>query len=262
LGNILATIIIPVFGNYVFYWEVYSGAALEWPDTYSWQVALVDHGWAYKLVGALASVEICCLVLFILLHSQRIGLSGDIRGIAGLMDLLEEFYAASLKLPSSSDSWSLSKMEEKFASSEFRLIKGKLKVTKVVEGPRSVTSNFYSSDSGKAISRVTQRVTKRCEWLSPIIEFFDGGSNFFPFRRIVFPIWLVLLFLLMLAAGWITASLNKNAKDQEWNYGIPLDPTVYLIVGIFVQVSLHLCPFYRAVSPWAQLTTVSSQSST
>jgi hypothetical protein len=163
LGNILATIIIPVFGNYVFYWEVYSGAALEWPDTYSWQVALVDHGWAYKLVGALASVEICCLVLFILLHSQRIGLSGDIRGIAGLMDLLEEFYAASLKLPSSSDSWSLSKMEEKFASSEFRLIKGKLKVTKVVEGPRSVTSNFYSSDLGKAISRVTQRVIKRCE---------------------------------------------------------------------------------------------------
>ncbi|KAH6630958.1 hypothetical protein B0J18DRAFT_116928 [Chaetomium sp. MPI-SDFR-AT-0129] len=39
----------------------------------------------------------------------------------------------------------------------------------------------------------------------------------------------------MLAVGWITASLNKNAQDVEWNYSIPIDPSIYLIVGIFVQ---------------------------
>ncbi|OKO99077.1 hypothetical protein PENSUB_8463 [Penicillium subrubescens] len=114
-------------GTTVFCWEVYSGAALDWPDTYSWQVALVEHGWAYKLIGALAVAENCCLVLFILIHSQKTGLSGGVRGIAGLVDLLEEFDAASLKLPSSSSSLSLSKIEEKFASSEFHLIDGKLK---------------------------------------------------------------------------------------------------------------------------------------
>ena len=43
----------------------------------------------------------------------------------------------------------------------------------------------------------------------------------------------------MFAVGWITASLNKNDKDKGWNYGIPIDANMYLVVGIFVQVSLQ-----------------------
>lgn len=76
----------------------------------------------------------------------------------------------------------------------------------------------------------------------------NDGSNVFPFRRLVFFTWLVSILLLMLAAGWITASLNKNDKDEEWNYSIPVDPDVYLIVGIFVQVSLQSTPLCTTLS--------------
>ena len=50
IGSVLATIVVPIFQNYVFHREIYDGALLNWPDDpYSWQVALVDETWTYRL---------------------------------------------------------------------------------------------------------------------------------------------------------------------------------------------------------------------
>lgn len=263
LGSVLATIVVPVFSNYVFYWEVYDGAALDWPATYSWQVALVDYDWAYKLVGALAAATVCCVVLFLLLPSQKTGLSRDIRGIADLVYLLERTDASGFGLPLGSSSRSLSEIEGLFSTSQFYLIQDNNE--RRLERTTRAVSASNSSWLGMTILPVTQHkiTTVIRKWLRPLTEFckvtvktssratqkmVNDESNFFPFRRLVFFTWLVSLLLLMLAAGWITASLNKNDKDEEWNYSIPVDPNVYLIVGILVQVSLQLTPLCTALS--------------
>lgn len=263
LGSVLATIVVPVFSNYVFYWEVYDGAALDWPATYSWQVALVDYDWAYKLVGTLAAATVCCVVLFFLLPSQKTGLSRDIRGIADLVYLLERTDASGFGLPLGSSSRSLSEIEGLFSTSQFYLIQDNNEPR--LERTTRAVSASDSSCLGMTILPVTQHkiTTVIRKWLRPLTEFckvtvktssratqkmVNDGSNFFPFRRLVFFTWLVSLLLLMLAAGWITASLNKNDKDEEWNYSIPVDPNVYLIVGILVQVSLQSTPLCTALS--------------
>ncbi len=259
LGSVLATIVIPVFANYVFYWEVYNGAALDWPGTYSWQVALVDHGWAYRLIGALAAAQVCCVVLFFLLPSQKTGLSRDMRGLSDLSYLLEKIDAIrGLGLPPDSSNQSASAIEELFAASHFRLVcdNDERRLVKVTQTARASHPTWFN----RALIQGTRhkRVTMVRKWICRRSKFGKLGraitssqavqtmigdrGNFFPFRRLVFLTWFISLFVLMFAAGWITASLNKNAKDEEWNYGIPIDPNIYLIAGIFVQVSLGCLP--------------------
>ncbi|CAG9982471.1 unnamed protein product [Clonostachys byssicola] len=211
VGSVLATIVIPVLANYLFYWELYSGAALDWPDIYSWQVALVDRDWAYILAGTLAAANLCCVVLCFMLPSLETGLSRDVRGLADLVYLLEGSEASDFALPAND--------ADHTASSQ------------------SLAVKFVKEIFPKSLHPT---ITKMGKWLRIIIGaikvVFNGvsgsSSKFLVFRRLLYLIWLLILFLFMFAQGWITASLNKNAKDTRWNYGIPIDPNVYLIVGI------------------------------
>jgi Protein of unknown function (DUF3433) len=232
LGYVLATIIIPVFQNYAFFWAVYDGAALDWPATYSWQVALVDSTWAYLLMAALAAAWCCGALLMILLWKQETGLSGDIRGIAGLLSLLgsQTDVRKNFGFLFDESCRQTHSQVELFKSEHFCLTRQQGQGRNHARLERVTVARSAASPTRKKTS-----ILRNCYDI--LHNYVDNYGHFFPFRPEVFTLWLVLLFLLMSATGWITASLNRNADDAEWNYSIPIDPNVYLIVGVFIQVA-------------------------
>ncbi|KAF2647216.1 hypothetical protein K491DRAFT_741848 [Lophiostoma macrostomum CBS 122681] len=70
-------------------------------------------------------------------------------------------------------------------------------------------------------SSTSSHKTRLGKALQPVLQRFTNG-----FARFSRP-----------ASVWSTlASLNKDTKDQNWNYSIPIDPEVHLSVDIVVQV--------------------------
>ncbi|KAI0137445.1 hypothetical protein BJ170DRAFT_605892 [Xylariales sp. AK1849] len=88
LGSVSDSTVMPVLGSYPFAWALHSRATLPWPDTYLWQVALVDRHWTYVTVALLGAAWFCSIVLLSVLPSRAAGLSGDVRGIDGISSLL------------------------------------------------------------------------------------------------------------------------------------------------------------------------------
>ena len=249
---------MPIFQNYVFYWEIYDGALLNRPDDpYSWQVALVDETWTYRLVAALVAVWLCSTALLCCLPRQATGLKEDIRGIVGIASLLgDEHVPSRLDLQPNSSKATLLEVENMLKEQTFYIthpgtrhgprLKGMGWLIPSQSGLRRVLDDLFSGSftAMRGIHKNARPLTQPCKHAfsrgcETLERYLNNAETFSPFRRTIYPIWLTLLFLLMLAVGWITASLNKNAKDAEWNYTVPIDPDVYLIVGIFIQVSTY-----------------------
>jgi hypothetical protein len=68
-------------------------------------------------------------------------------------------------------------------------------------------------------------------------------GNFFILRTEILAAWLAVLLMILIFGAIVTGGLNKNSKDRQWNYEVPVDPDVYLVIGVFIQV----CNF-RSVS--------------
>lgn len=258
IGSVLAGIVVPIFQNYVFYWEINDGALLNWPDDpYSWQVALVDETWTYRLVTALAVVWICSATLLYCLPRQSTGLTDDMKGIVGIVSLLgDEHDPSKLGLHPESSTATLLEVENMLGQPTYHMVNSTdihgpslKRIGTLLPSPSrfwGFLDNLFCQIS-TPIYKKARPIAQPCKdafsrYSEALGKYINNAETFFPFRRAIYPIWIVLLFLVMLAVGWITASLNKNAKDAEWNYTVPIDPNVYLIVGLFVQVSTSIAP--------------------
>lgn len=248
LGSVIGTIIIPLFLNYVFYWEVYSGAALDRPGIYSWQVALVDRGWAFKLIGALIAELFCSAALFYL-SLRQVTFSNDIRGIAGLLYLIDGKDANDLGLPPDASDQPLSDIEDLLGPLRFRLIKenNEYRLMKMAQVPE--TSRFRTLFTRICHYQMLHLLSQPCRYLQTMIKRAFGPikhayrrlfrDKSFLFNNYVFAIWILFLSFVTGAAIWITVKLYKNATDGDYNYVIPIDANICLALGIFIQVSLY-----------------------
>ncbi|CAM1509067.1 Fc.00g028060.m01.CDS01 [Cosmosporella sp. VM-42] len=233
LGSFLSSLIIPIFQNYVFYWEVYDGAQLPWSSLYSWQVALVDQTWAYRLVGALAAAWICSVALLLMLPRQQTGLDRIVEGIAGLLSLLEEDDKLGLQERCGNRPLSLEQRTLQESMSEQEKF-GRERLVLTRQQPGNLRKVLQQTAA--PILAVLSSLSTPWNWCRKYIKrYLSTFDRPLPFRYELFGPWLILLFLLMFSTGWITASLNKNAKNEEWNYSVPVNPDIFLIVGIFIQ---------------------------
>lgn len=258
IGSVLGGVVIPVLGNYVFFWALYSGAMLDWPGIYSWQVALVDRDWTYRLVGVLGAAWVCSCVLLLVLPRRATGLSSDVRGITGILSLLSS-KTDRLDLDEKNCRSTALEVSEMLGESFFFLERMGTRIilrrtTSTVGQERRKTSTFIGypvikklTDSFRQCAHIlpNSRISwRRIPWRR-LDTWTSNPGNFFPLRPEIFLLWLCALFTLLVFGAIITGSLNKNAKNLEWNYKVPVNPNIYLIVGVFIQArktSLILSP--------------------
>ena len=75
----------------------------------------------------------------------------------------------------------------------------------------------------------------------------DQPSTFI-FRREIYGIWLLGLTLLVAFTAQIAATMNGNAKDNLWNYSLPLSANFYFVIGVFILVCCVLFPKQTTLS--------------
>lgn len=237
IGLVLGSIAIPISQNYLFNWRLYSGGRLPWADEYSWQVGLVDPYWANVLTAQLALAMGITTVLYIRLPTRKTYLRKDIRGVMGLVSMC----AGGLPAITRDDHRkSALQIYEKLGHSIYRL----------VEAPNSsqlILQSRISHDSGTepAILREHQRLKKMYQAIKAlavkfwkftetarcwVAEYVNDQPTCFVFRPETFALWLLVLLTLMIFTAYIAATMNGNAKDNMWNYNVPLPADLYLIV--------------------------------
>lgn len=253
LGSVLGTIAVPVLANFVFSWSLCSGATLEDDRQYSWQVALVDPYWTMILVGVMGVNLVCAVVLLIVLPRRDTGLKRDIRGIAGVLSLIPDGDDCFERIKNEKDAHLLtsSRLAKDYAKMRFCLKLDAHHPDPVLTLQSTSTSQpapgrkymfwgwKYVLEARRAVSDLTSLLLqdKHFEWIHEIKELPNNHGNFLPLHPILFTIWLFCLVTLMIIVGYIAAGMNKLNKTGIWNYEMPFPTEMYLIVGVFIQVS-------------------------
>ncbi|KAK4449015.1 hypothetical protein QBC34DRAFT_438781 [Podospora aff. communis PSN243] len=264
LGLTLGAIAIPIVQNYVFTWTLYSGGHLAWADTYSWLVALVDPWWSKVLIGLLATTFLCSLTLLVPLPRCDTGLKEDPRGLASVVSF---FPGEPKAFHKSSNKQTLSRLRESIGNSYFRLVTQPNHSTPVLERitatpttplPQLRPRLTRNTTTATIASYLKLPLTKTQTTLQPLTRtlhrYLTNHALSFPFRPESLTLWLLLLLSLLSLTALIANGLERNARDQLWNYTIPLSPSIYLILAIFIQSIADVYDYFvRALHPFYAL---------
>ncbi|KAK0624116.1 hypothetical protein B0T14DRAFT_583313 [Immersiella caudata] len=265
LGLTLGAIVIPIAQNYVFSWTLYSGGHLAWADTYSWLVALVDPWWSKVLIGHLATTCLCSFALLILLLKCDTGLPEDPRGLASVLSLFPE---ASNVFRKTSNKKTLSELGDILGDSHFRLVHMQdhsapvlalvIPAASIPTARRCRPRLKRNATTTSIISYLKPTLTKTKTNLRPVAQrihsYFIDYPLSFTFRPEIFALWFLLLTALLTLTALIANGLERNARDKLWNYNIPLSPSVYLILAIFIQSIADVFDYsVRALHPFYKL---------
>lgn len=244
---VVASIILPIVQSYVFRWDMYSGGTLAWNGTYSWGVALIDSYWAVVTIALLGLECACVIVLSFLLSSFDSRLTDEPLGIARVADMLLGQDAASLGFFDECDKSELHEVHGQLARRHFQLmnipgVDGS--VLKKVQPPSSLTIRDlyiqhlpHSIQKGlQAIRRLWGRLKRTTSPLKIILErHIENQPHGYIIMPWIFLLWLILLSALLVYGIYLAIIMDKNAKQDAYNMRIPLDPSIYLVIGIFVQ---------------------------
>ncbi|KAK5660025.1 hypothetical protein OQA88_13493 [Cercophora sp. LCS_1] len=257
LGLTLGAIMAPIIQNYTFAWTLYSGAHLNWPDTYSWQLALVDPWWYKVLVGVLGSCSLCSLFLLALLPWQETGVKNNPQGLADIVYMVPE--QNSIFAP---DSTTQTLSELGFGIGDRRLQLSTrpghhIAVLEPAAQPALATSTLLNRY--RRLHFLKQDIQKFHKdkvlpLFGPIHAYLTDYPLTLPFRPEILPVWILLLFTVLVLTTIISNGLVQNGRDQLWNYTIPLSPNVYLILAVFIQSITDVIDYsIRALSPFYEL---------
>lgn len=232
IGAVAGSITVPLTLNYVFEWEVHSGGRSSQPVFYSWRVGLVNPYWADIATSQLAVGLVCSAWLLWLLPGRKTGLKRDPRGIANILSLIPD-QSADPSSPFTHDlnHKSTPEIQEALQSLTFRIAPSRSNPSRLVL--ESIPAKLPYSKPTTVRPRL-QRLSARI--IRPIQMYIDSSPTSFLFRRPVHIIWLLILSTLVAFAAQITASMNRNARDNWWDYGLPFPTDVYLVVGILILV--------------------------
>lgn len=264
-GLVLGSIVIPISQNYLFQWEIYSGGRLEWNVIYSWQVGTVDSRWSTILTAEL-SVALCCsLALLWLLPIQNYpDFNPDVTGIAAVIDLVHEPLPV---LDEDTNCMTALEIDAKLENYRLRVVTATNSLGLVLEEvhspPNSPSPSSPSSQppqptpSHSCLQSFLMFLTDLMEILLAVAKRLYHAVNHyivnpptaFVFRREVFTVWLLGLIVLMCFTIFIAATMDGNAKDNLWNYTLPLSSNLYFVLGIFILVCfIHVDELFSASS--------------
>ncbi|KAK4186670.1 hypothetical protein QBC35DRAFT_500646 [Podospora australis] len=272
LGLTLGAVIAPIIQNYMFVWTLYSGAHLPWPNTYSWQVALVDPWWYKVWVGILSSCLVCSLFLLCFLPWQGTGIRKNPEGLASIVWTIPE---ANRIFQPSSAAQKLSELESNIG--DLRLHLTDTCILELVHTPPAPTpAANYSTFLNKypklrptvqrtedivkciigtlqPIGAVFQAINRKLR-LYRIYGYFIDYPLTLPFQPAAFAIWILILTALLAFTAIIAHGLITNARDQLWNYTVPLAPDAYLTVAVLIQSVTDVMDYsIRALAPFYEL---------
>ncbi|KAK3997218.1 hypothetical protein QBC44DRAFT_377111 [Cladorrhinum sp. PSN332] len=275
-GNVLGSIVAPVVQNYMFEWALFSGGRLAWPDTYGWQVALINPRWAGTLIGVLFCALLCSLVLLIIVPRRETGLLENPQGLASIANMLSQGVDI---FPALSNRSKLSELVMEFGEDRYQLrdVPGRVMPILCQLNPsqppvpnrqtirtRQRQRSWFAKRS-QTMQTVTKRVSTELSTIAAKVSphnkrfqryLLDHPASF-PLRTEVFIAWTLLLITLICLMGYATHQMIQNEKKQLNNYVVPLTPSIYLIVAMIIQSTsdvitysiLSLFPFYILQSP-------------
>lgn len=252
IGLTLGGIVIPIVQNYTLVWTLYSGGHLAWANTYSWQTALVDPWWSRILIGILAASFVCSASLLVLLPRCQVGLAEDPRGLVSVFSISS---GGLCPLPRSSNTRAFSELRLDHGDTYFRLVtkSGRRNLALEAFDPAPIARHpprrprFIRNDTATSIisylkprlTKATTTLTKAQTTLSsltqPLHEHLTNYPLSFAFRHLPFTLWLLLLAALLALTSFVFRNLDLNARLHLYNYTVPFNPSIYLIIAIFIQ---------------------------
>ena len=261
LGLILGAVVAPIVQNYVFVWTLYSGAQFPWQNRYSWLVALVDPLWSKVLIGVLGTTFLCSLCLLVLLPWRSTGLLEDPKGLAAVVNLIPAGPGAFQK---SSNKQRLSELRKDLGGNRFQLVSERnhpAPVLKVMAPAQAIPARWpwlRNRPTSTITSHLKRTLTTTRATLKPLTHTFHRYLIDYPlsfaFRPEILTLWLLLLAALLTLTAMIAYGLDQNYKDLQWNYTIPLSPSVYLILAIIIQSIADVFDYsVRALHPFYTL---------
>ncbi|KAK0646921.1 hypothetical protein B0T16DRAFT_414458 [Cercophora newfieldiana] len=276
LGLTLGAIVTPIVQNYVFTWTLYSGGHLAWSNTYSWLAALVDPWWSKVLVGVLATTFLCSFSLLILLPRCDTGLLENPQGLSSVVELCQR---GPWVFQKGSNKQTATELMKDLGDNYVRLVnqpgapalatldRPRVDDTVVLElipltppspPPQRRPRLTRNTTTSSIISYLKPTLTRTRTTLRPLSHTINKYLTDYPltfaFRPEILTLWFLLLTALLSLTALIANGLERNARDQLWNYTIPLAPSVYLILAIFIQSIADVFDYaIRALHPFYTL---------
>jgi hypothetical protein len=247
-GYVLALIAIPNIQNYVFNWVVYAGGDLNWGGVYTWQVGIIDHFWTNILLVVLSLDLVCIICVILILQRRESGLQRDPRGVITWVMLTLDRNDLLVSCLDNCDSFaSLRIIFSKMDNKRFRFTeKQQLQVLK----DQAISSQHrFPTIGSKIIPRqiwtALANIWRLCKLLWKLVlyvaDFVDSlvtdCPKSFMFHPLVLIFWITSLILVLCANIYILIMMTSTTQLTLSNYALPWSPNVYLLVGVFIQVS-------------------------
>ena len=252
-GYILALLVIPNIQNYVFVWTIFSGGYFDWGAKFSWQTGLLDPYWARVLLGVLAINLVCALCLFPFLKSHDLTMTTEPNAILTLTELVCDKVPADFGLDPSHEKASFNTLASILWDKQFQLVQANSSTRlEIINGPASPTqSSFLNSTltSHQAQRSFVLKIlnnTRRC-WdafrlkftgYCREVEMWMNGSPYpYLLRPLPLTLWIIFLALIFAANSYVVHKMTSPEQLSDQNYALPWNPTLYLVTGVFIQVS-------------------------
>lgn len=253
IGYTLALLAIPNIQNYVFVWIVFSGGYFDWGAEYSWQTGQLDPYWTKVLLGVLAVNLVCALCLFPFLKSHDFTMTTEPNAILTLTELVWDKVPADFGLDPSHEKASFNTIASILWDKQFQLVQANSSTRlEIIDGPASPTQSSFLNST--PTSRHAQRsfvlrisnTTRRCWNVFRLkftgycreVEMWMNGSPYpYLLRPLPLTLWIIFLALIFAANSYVVHKMTTPEQLSDQNYALPWNPTLYLVTGVFIQVS-------------------------
>lgn len=237
-GYVLSAIVVP--NVHVFEWEIYSGGRLAWGSQYSWLVGLADPFWSKVLLGVLAANLACAVGLLVFLSARRTRLHRDPRGIASQVSLVraEDSDTPGHFLVGATMNASRQKAYSDFVKhiedTVFRI--DDTKGYQLVTLPSTISHTSVIDWFMQKLS-FKPKITHRISRVAVVKNLLGDGPFPWFLKGIPMMIWHAALIVCLTGASFLLNRMTTAEALRAENYQLTWSPNIYLIVGVFVQVS-------------------------
>ena len=252
IGYTLALLAIPNIQNYVFVWALFSGGYFDWGAEFSWQMGLLDPYWAKVLLGALAVDLVCALCLFLYLKVPVSRMTTEPNGIMAIAELVCDRTPADFGLGSCHEKASFNDIASILWGQQLRVVEANNSTRlEIVPRPTSAThSPILGSGTlprqaqGSRFRRVSNGIRrywnvlrlKIIRYLREVDIWMNGSPYPFLLRPWPLTLWITFLALLFTANSYVVHSMTMPQQLSDQNYALPWNPSLYIVVGVFIQV--------------------------
>lgn len=255
IGYTIALVALPNIQNYAFQWVVFTGGHFDWGAEYSWQTGQMDPYWC-KILLALLGVELCCAgSLWPFLASLPSKLDKGPSGLETVAELVLERGPADFGLDMSDEEASFNEIASILRDRQFRIVRNgnflaltevpeptsiTVSQTQVVTPPQQQSRRLLPWGRGSKVRQYLSIGMTRLRSLLVKIETWLNRSPYpFLFHPVVLMVWISFLCLVLAASSYVIQGMTTPQQLIDQIYALPWNPTLYIAVGVSIQVQLN-----------------------